>query len=382
MVAALVASYFVASALLEVPTGGLSDVWGRKKTLTIAGLVAVAAMAAMGLSTSMIGLAVGLLLSAVSASLMSGPLEAWFIDACAEHGEPEQTKSLGLANSGSNVAFAVGAGVIALANWVFADLPSAGTARVIETTPMFLFAGGLNLMGVVLVWRLVQEPPRLAESSRESLVTGTVKTIRRTGVAISKSPALQNLVLVAAAAGVTVGAFDVLVPLALQAEQSSGSGTSTFAMVFIVAFVGAAISSSLSDRIEESMGGSRPALAAIIGLDAIASTACLAMPGSTGLAAGFVVMWIAGGPLHPLLFAELHRNIGSSERATAVSALTLAATLGGAAGVLVTGAVGSTLTARHVLIAAFALYGLTALKVLRQPEPAVSMVRLDHAEGA
>ena len=67
--------------LLELPTGGLSDSLGRRPTLLLAYVFAVAGLATLYVADSVGGFVLATALTAIFRALDSGPLEAWYVDA-------------------------------------------------------------------------------------------------------------------------------------------------------------------------------------------------------------------------------------------------------------------------------------------------------------
>ena len=66
---------------LELPTGGLTDSWGRRPVQLVANAVGVVAVALFMFAQSFLGFAVALAVIGVFRALDSGPLDAWFVDA-------------------------------------------------------------------------------------------------------------------------------------------------------------------------------------------------------------------------------------------------------------------------------------------------------------
>src|SRR4051794_31902142 len=64
---------------LELPTGGLTDAWGRRPVLLLAGAIGIMATTLYFFAHSMAAFAVASALMGVFRALDSGPLEAWFV---------------------------------------------------------------------------------------------------------------------------------------------------------------------------------------------------------------------------------------------------------------------------------------------------------------
>jgi MFS transporter, DHA1 family, tetracycline resistance protein len=106
--------------MLELPTGGLADAWGRRPVLVLAGIVAVASTALFLSASSVAGFALAYLLQGVYRALDSGPLEAWYVDAVhvANDGDrdrhgTEREIERGLSRAGAVLGVAIAAGALA-----------------------------------------------------------------------------------------------------------------------------------------------------------------------------------------------------------------------------------------------------------------------------
>ena len=66
---------------LELPTGGLSDSWGRRPVLLLSHVVGIASLALLVFADSFAEFLVVWALQGVYRALDSGPLEAWYVDA-------------------------------------------------------------------------------------------------------------------------------------------------------------------------------------------------------------------------------------------------------------------------------------------------------------
>jgi MFS family permease len=79
-IAALGAISAVTVGVLELPTGGLADVIGRKPVLIASAVAHAVALLLLGLSGSFALLAGSAALRGIARALSSGPLEAWYVD--------------------------------------------------------------------------------------------------------------------------------------------------------------------------------------------------------------------------------------------------------------------------------------------------------------
>lgn len=74
------AAHSLTASALELPTGGLSDVLGRRAVLAAAGLLNLVALTLVGLSTAPWLLGLGMAQMGAGRALSSGPAEAWYVD--------------------------------------------------------------------------------------------------------------------------------------------------------------------------------------------------------------------------------------------------------------------------------------------------------------
>jgi len=107
----LYAIYGVVTVGLELPTGGLADVVGRRAVLVTAALATTLSLAIAAVAHDVPTFAIGMVVGAVGRALGSGPLDAWFVDAV--HAvDPEASVRHGLSRAQSAEALALGLGAI------------------------------------------------------------------------------------------------------------------------------------------------------------------------------------------------------------------------------------------------------------------------------
>ncbi len=76
--------YHVTSFLMEIPTGAIADIWGRKLSRVMGRLIAIVAFLIMFLSGSFIIQAIGFMITAISNNLESGAGDALVYDSLLE----------------------------------------------------------------------------------------------------------------------------------------------------------------------------------------------------------------------------------------------------------------------------------------------------------
>lgn len=345
---AAVAAFFVAhsvtAAVLELPTGGLSDVLGRRAVLAAAGLLNLAAFVLQGLGTAAWVLALGMALMGAGRALSSGPAEAWYVDTVQAHSGPDAELRTGLARGGTAVSAALAAGTLlgGALPWLLAQGGSAaGLSRA--TSGLVLPLSAPPLLGAVVVTGFVvyvlsalPEPPR-PPSTLSSVLHGIPATIAE-GVRLGgRDPLIRRVLLSAAAAGGALAALELLTPgRAASFTGAPESGAMLFAVLACAGFLCSGLGNHLAPLTARLAGsGERAVLAglgaAASGLFLLGATAVAAGPLALGLAVlGYGLVYLGLGAAGPSQNDLLHRRVPSAGRATALSVQSLALQLTGA----------------------------------------------------
>ncbi len=314
---------------LELPTGGLADVLGRRPVVVIGALLHLLSCLVYATADSFGGFLAGVLLLAVGRALDSGPVEAWYVDTVHEL-DPSADVAPGLAKHA-----AADGGGLALGALVGGLLPAVFDG---DLAAPFLLAAALNLVFVAAVLRLLHEqrPPR----------TGTVRAALRAGarqlpvtvggavrLSVTDGP-LRLVLLLTAVGGAGLVACELLGPVRF-AELAGGrdDGAAVYGTVLASAFAVAAVAAMAATPLRRLLRGStRATCAALAALGGVA-LAMLAGPDLLPVAAvAFVGYYVAHGATWPLLSAVLHGRVTAAHRATAVSAMSLAMMVGGLLG--------------------------------------------------
>src|SRR5215203_4067477 len=144
----LYAIYGIVTVALELPTGGLADVIGRRVVLVVAAATTAAGLAIGAFAQGAEMFAVAMVVGAVGRALGSGPLDAWFVET-AQGIDPDLPVRGGLSRAASAEALALGLGAVVgglipgVATWIWTGLPSSGDATLISLSIPALFAAAL-----------------------------------------------------------------------------------------------------------------------------------------------------------------------------------------------------------------------------------------------
>ncbi|MFI9585419.1 MFS transporter [Streptomyces sp. NPDC052236] len=351
------AAHSLTTAALELPTGGLSDVVGRRAVLATAGLVNLAALTLQGLGTTAWVLAFGMSLMGAGRALSSGPAEAWFVDTVQAHSGPGAELRTGLARGSSATSAALATGtllggglpwLLGLGPDLGSRLSEATSGLVLPLSVPLLLGAGIEVVFVLYVLTALPEPPRPPATLRGVIqgIPATVAGGLRLG---GRDVLVRRILLSAGAAGAALTTIELLTPgRAADLTGTSESGAVLYAGLACTGFVCSGVGSHLAPLVARLAGsGERAVLMSLStsasGLLLLAATVTSASSVSLGLAAaGYGLVHLGLGAAGPSENDLLHRRVASSGRATALSvqslALQLAAALTGLAiGTLPTG---------------------------------------------
>jgi hypothetical protein len=338
---------------LELPTGGLADVLGRRPVVVAGAVLHMASCLLYATATGFSGFLAGVLLLGVGRALDSGPVEAWYVDTVhridpAADVAPGLSK-LGAADGGS---LAVGAIVGGLLPALLGGAGAAGLALP------YLGAAVLDLVFIGVVVRLLTEdrPPRegsmrtaLAAGARAvpSTVTGAVR------MSVTDGP-MRLVLLLTAVGGIGLVACELLGPVRF-ADLAGGrdDGAAVYGTVLAVSFAAAAVGAVAAPSLRRLLRGStRVTCAALFAFGAVALSVVAGPDVLLVVGTAFALYYLAHGSAWPLLSAVLHSRVTAAHRATAVSAMSLAQALGGIAGNLAVPRVASVSTGAGFLVVA------------------------------
>ncbi|MFD1536079.1 MFS transporter [Nonomuraea guangzhouensis] len=315
---------------LELPTGGLADVIGRRTVLAISAAFNVVSLALMAVSTTFWMFLATWVLKAVARALSSGPATAWYVDTLHDLEGPGADLKPGLARGGAMESVALCLGAL-VGGFVPVVVPP-GVMTPLAVPPLMGATAGLVLLVSVLF--ALPEPSRahqpagawsLARVFRDVPVTvaGGVRLVA--GAAV-----LRRLMLAAASSGVALAAVELLTPGRLAALAGTAElGSTGYAVVAALGFAGSAVGSATAPRVAWLTGGSvRGAVAgAVLTALAIAALAATAgVDGAPGFAAtglAYVVMF-SGLSMTGLLCLEMtHKAVTAAQRTTVTSTSSL-----------------------------------------------------------
>ena len=318
----------------EVPSGGLADALGRRPALLAGGVLTVAALLMFAVASAMAAFLAAVASLAVGRALMSGALEAWFVDEL-RRVDPEAPLHGSLA--AGSAAEGIGSGIGAAAGGFLPLLPLGLAPRGSET----LVALSVPLLGAALaalayvgaVAALVREPPRRGTDGwAAGAAASWALTVEGLGVA-RRAPSVRLVLAVAAGLGAVLSMTEVLWPVRLNdlVDSPAADAAPLFGLLAAASLAAFSVGASLSVRVARRTGKGRTyagafvVLAALLPLLGVVHAAAL-------FCAVFFAYFAAIGVADPLHYEVLHDAVSSSTRATVVSAEGLASQAGGLGG--------------------------------------------------
>ncbi|MEU5371992.1 MFS transporter [Streptomyces sp. NPDC005951] len=337
-IAGFYAVHSLTAAAMELPTGGLSDVIGRRPVLAIAGLLNLTAFTLIGLGAAGWAIAFGMGLMGLARALSSGPAEAWYVDTVHAHAGPDADLRTGLARGSSATSAALALGTVlggglpcllglapGLGEWL------AGTAGglVIPLSVPALLGAVVEGVFVLYVLSALPEPPRPRTTLRR--VVGGVPVAIAAGLRLGARDALiRRILLTASAAGAALAALELLTPGRAAALMGTAeSGALVFAGLACAGYLCHALGSQLAPLVARFTGSSERAVLAslgftVLGLALLGLTAHSMSPLATTVAVtGYGLVYLGLGAAGPNENELLHRRVDASGRATALSVQSL-----------------------------------------------------------
>jgi MFS family permease len=346
VVAGLFAVHSVTVSVMELPTGGLSDVIGRRAVLATAGLLNLTALTVMALGTTVWALAVAMFLMGTGRALSSGPAEAWYVDTVQAHSGPAAELRTGLARGSTASAAALAAGtlvggalplLLSLGADPGARLTDATGGLVLPLSVPGLLGATVGVGYVAYVLTALPEPPRPPATLRGVLrgVPATMLGGLRLGVTESL---VRRVLLTSAAAGAALASIELLTPgRAARLTGAPESGAVLYAALACAGFLCTALGSHCAPLAARLTGSSERAVLTALGV----SASGLVLLGATAArdsgtaplllaAVGYGLVYLGLGAAGPNENDLLHQRVDSSLRATALSVKSLALQLCGA----------------------------------------------------
>ncbi|MDQ2757010.1 MAG: MFS transporter [Actinomycetota bacterium] len=305
--------------LLELPTSGFADAFGRRPVYLTAAVFYVVSGIVFYTATAWWQFALAAVLTGVFRALDSGPLEAWFVDTV-HATDPAAEVDGDLATAGALLGGSVGAGAIISGGLVWWH-PFVSQSALLLPGMTYIALAVVHLITVAVI---LEEPPRKAgveSSARRAMASAhEAPMVVRDGLSLLRhNRVLAGLVTVELfwSAGMVV--FETFQPIRL--AELLGSEAEAGALMGPVAGAGwgvFALGSGLSGLASRRIGVTRTAILARV-LNGLGAVVMGLVAGPVALVAAYAVTYTlhgAAGPMHSTL---LHREASDRNRATVLS---------------------------------------------------------------
>ncbi len=379
-IGALMTVYSVTTLVLELPTGGLADVVGRRPLLMTASAVSATTTLVVASAVSTWVWAVGLAGLGLARALDSGPLQAWFVDAAGEI-EPKASVRHGLSRSSMAAALGIGAGALASGALVtFSPLPHQGEAFIALSTPL-LVSATLAATNAVLAALWLTEHRNAFTSDARAILANVPVTLRHGAVLVAHHRPLRRIFALTAALGTAVASIELLAPGHFSRLFGSASDAAgPYSLLVTAGFAGSAVGSGLAPVATRLLKKPTRVIAAA-GIGAAITLPFIASGSLAVACVAFVAFYLILDIGGPLVDEITHDAVSSSERATVLSMRSMSLQAAAAIVTVSMGALSTVTTIAVSLGVAGLVLSLGSLAMWRYPRPAEVQDSADSGSG-
>jgi MFS family permease len=332
VIGTLFAVYTVVVIALELPTGSLADVLGRRRTLILSRVLSVVALVGMAVAADPLQFAVVMALSGVARALQSGPLEAWYVDTV-HATDPDADVRRGISRAWSLEAIGLAVGAV-----IGGFLPSLATglspeAAIVPMSIPYVASAALTVVGLVAVVLLMTDGPTGPRPAVGRVIRDVPATVAA-GLRLAAGDRTIRLVLGATAGfGFALSALEVVSPVQFASllggeERASGA----YGVLVTLAFIGTASGSAVAPRIAARLRSGPRAAALVTFIMALAFAGMATGNSFVLVALLYVAVYLCAGIAGPLNNDTLHYRVDGAQRATLLSVVSLAQMSGGLVG--------------------------------------------------
>jgi hypothetical protein len=327
-IGAVFAVHSAVAIALEVPSGALADVIGRRRVLLAGAALTAASLLAFALAQSVLAFMAAVGLLAAGRALISGSLEAWYVDSLRSL-DPAAPLSRGLSRGTTAEGIAMALGALVAGGLVTLAGPGDG---VLSGYGVAALAGSLAALAyLVAIAALVHEKPARGRASHASASFGrrAQEVFATARAEFAGSVVVRVVVLTGVAFGVSFTVVELLwQPRLADLLGEADSHGVVFGALAAASMLAVSLGAGLSPRLNRGLGLRLGYLLAL----AFAAV-CVALLGAPQSAASFALVYLVAylglGLAEPMHFELLNDAVGATARATLISAEALA-TQGGA----------------------------------------------------
>lgn len=341
-IGAVFAVHSAVAIALEVPSGALADVLGRRRVMLVGAALTAASLLAFALAQAVVAFMAAVGLLAAGRALISGSLEAWYVDSLRSL-DPAAPLSRGLSRGTTAEGLAMALGALVAGGLV--TLAGPGGDGVLSGYGVAALAAALAAVGYLGgIAALVHERPERGRSSDASASFGrrAAEVFTTARVEAAGSVAVRVVFLTGVAFGVCYTVVELLwQPRLADLLGDPDSHGVVFGGLAAASMLAVALGAGLSQPVNRRLGLRLGYLLALA-LGAL----CIALLGAPRSAAGFALVYLlaylALGLAEPMHYELLNDAVGPTARATLISAEGLATQGGALVANLSVGALAST----------------------------------------
>ena len=318
------AVFFVSMFICEIPTGAFADIFGRKNSYIMACVIMCVSMIVYGLSHTFVGFLVAEILGAIGCDFCSGAFKAWFVDSLDHYGYTEDKCAIFCRNSYMSQASA-GLGAVA-GSYLYGLNP---------VLPWFA-SGAAMLLILVVACLIMKEDYFVKEkfSWRESYSKMRDMAVKSVRYGIEDKAVRFILVIT----GMQVFAAQALNMYWQPFFAGRGIGSGWFGLIFAGVMLMLIVGGLVISRMKVNGREKQLMIVMQMVMGTLAIAAAL-VPGTFCIVTLYLLHEIPRGASGPLRDSYLHKRIPSKERATIASFCEAAPDVGGALGLIVSGAI-------------------------------------------
>jgi MFS family permease len=364
-IGAVFAVHSAVAIALEVPSGALADVVGRRRVMLVGAALTAASLLVFALAQAILTFMAAVGLLAAGRALISGSLEAWYVDSLRSL-DPSVPLSRGLSRGTTAEGIAMALGALVAGGLVTLAGPGAGTFSGYGVAALAGVVAALAYLAAIAA--LVHEGGGRRGRARDassSFRARSADVFTAARMEVAGSVVVRVIFLTGVAFGVSYTIVELLWQphLADLLGEDDANGI-VFGGLAAASMLAVSLGAGLSQRANRSVG-LRGGYLLALALGAL----CILLMGAPRSAAGFalvyLVAYLALGLAEPMHYELLNDAVGPTARATLISAEALA-TQGGA---LMANLIVGVLASRHgpglTWVLAGALLTLTTLAVAR-----------------
>jgi MFS family permease len=314
--------FMASNFLLEVPTGAIADIFGRRKSVILGCLILSLSFLIYFLSTNFWLFALAEIIGALGATCLSGALEAWMVDSLKFHGYVDDLEKI-YEKEGS----------YRLVGVIIGSLSGAYFGNIDLALPWLMSAIGMALVALFGALKL-QESYFEPQALKWNL--GVIKATAKDSIIYGlKHKGIFYAISFGAILTLSFQGFNMQWPIVF---NDFGLSIQSLGFIFNGIAVAIFLGNKLSKIIRQKIKNEKEAMILSQSITALGMMLAASMIGFYPVLAGFMIHEIGRGAFRPLKQAYLNRRIETdNKRATILSFDSMVSQLGSGLGLLFSG---------------------------------------------